>query len=521
MITCPQCGKLNPENFNYCLDCGAELRPETSHSAESEFLIDLSSTSPEARQARKEAGMKETPPTHVLQSGPQGRAIQLEESKPSSPSGEAPAPFSEAAPLRPGDMVLELSPDDLVDGDADTEKPFDAPIDERAPMPPLFEEPLAPSGLKGGFKLEKEPATTLEPETVQLVESLDELDLMVDLDMPTGAVGASAPPPGLDASSLAQAAMKAPGATFKTVEPPAVEESGVDSLLVPLEDEPGAQKTPPISPRFGIDLTQEADVRCHKCGAPLTPGDRFCSTCGVSTDDEPDPDTGRTMFMHVSTEDPLESQLVGRLVVLESTGKEGRIFNLMKGENLCGRTGGSILLDDVFVSPLHCAFVFESGKMLLRDKSSLNGVYLKVKGETPLASRTMLRVGQQLLQYVALADFEPLPLPNPENGTKALGSPAGELWGKLSRINTNGRVAENIPLAKPILAIGRDRGDITFPDDGFVSGAHAKLAFRNGQCFLTDLGSSNGTFVQVAERVLTEKDVILVGKKQLRLELTV
>ena len=42
MVTCPQCSKLNPENFNYCLDCGAELHPEKAHSAESNFFIDLS-----------------------------------------------------------------------------------------------------------------------------------------------------------------------------------------------------------------------------------------------------------------------------------------------------------------------------------------------------------------------------------------------------------------------------------------------------------------------------------------------
>ncbi|HNW14986.1 MAG TPA: zinc ribbon domain-containing protein, partial [Anaerolineaceae bacterium] len=51
---CLNCGKLNPEGFNYCLECGAEIHPEKEHSAESNFLAGLSAESPEIKKLKEE-----------------------------------------------------------------------------------------------------------------------------------------------------------------------------------------------------------------------------------------------------------------------------------------------------------------------------------------------------------------------------------------------------------------------------------------------------------------------------------
>jgi pSer/pThr/pTyr-binding forkhead associated (FHA) protein len=54
---------------------------------------------------------------------------------------------------------------------------------------------------------------------------------------------------------------------------------------------------------------------------------------------------------------------------------------------------------------------------------------------------------------------------------------------------------ETVDLAQPRLTIGRDKSnDIVLDDDG-VSGFHAEIQTEEGNSFLVDLGSSNGTFV--------------------------
>ncbi len=72
--------------------------------------------------------------------------------------------------------------------------------------------------------------------------------------------------------------------------------------------------------------------------------------------------------------------------------------------------------------------------------------------------------------------------------------------------------------------IGRREGDIKFNDES-VSGIHARLHIENDKLFLTDLGSSNGTFVngnKVEPNITVEvfhADLIAVGQQNLTVKL--
>jgi S1-C subfamily serine protease len=66
------------------------------------------------------------------------------------------------------------------------------------------------------------------------------------------------------------------------------------------------------------------------------------------------------------------------------------------------------------------------------------------------------------------------------------------------------------------LTIGRDESnDISLPKDSSASGAHAKIEMMKGQAILTDLGSSNGTFVNGVRIstpvILTHGDKFRIG----------
>ena len=50
------------------------------------------------------------------------------------------------------------------------------------------------------------------------------------------------------------------------------------------------------------------------------------------------------------------------------------------------------------------------------------------------------------------------------------------------------------------IVLGREEGDIVFRDDQFMSRRHAAVNWDGKRALLTDLGSSNGTFVRVMSR---------------------
>jgi pSer/pThr/pTyr-binding forkhead associated (FHA) protein len=65
--------------------------------------------------------------------------------------------------------------------------------------------------------------------------------------------------------------------------------------------------------------------------------------------------------------------------------------------------------------------------------------------------------------------------------------------------------------------IGRQDGDIRFPDDPFLSPLHAKLSWEESQLVVRDLGSRNGTWVFLeTPRRLADGDLLLIGSQVLR-----
>jgi pSer/pThr/pTyr-binding forkhead associated (FHA) protein len=69
------------------------------------------------------------------------------------------------------------------------------------------------------------------------------------------------------------------------------------------------------------------------------------------------------------------------------------------------------------------------------------------------------------------------------------------------------------------VGIGREDGEITFPDDGYVSGSHCRIVGDEDGVFLEDLGSSNGTYMRVRKgQVIRPGSLILVGQQLFRVD---
>ena len=81
-----------------------------------------------------------------------------------------------------------------------------------------------------------------------------------------------------------------------------------------------------------------------------------------------------------------------------------------------------------------------------------------------------------------------------------------------------GRVGESFPLERDRMTIGRRPDSDIFLDDVTVSRDHALLVRRNGDFYLDDLGSLNGTYVnrrRIESHRLADGDELQVGKYKL------
>lgn len=90
--------------------------------------------------------------------------------------------------------------------------------------------------------------------------------------------------------------------------------------------------------------------------------------------------------------------------------------------------------------------------------------------------------------------------------------------------NTGSRPApDTVYELTPITTFGRNSRNSIVLHDSYVSSEHALLAWRDGQWWLEDLGSRNGTVLNDAPltdpTVISAGDVLRIGGVQLKLEL--
>lgn len=248
---------------------------------------------------------------------------------------------------------------------------------------------------------------------------------------------------------------------------------------------------------------------CPSCGRAVPTGFAFCGACGTRIPSAGMPSATSQRPAPVSAPVPR-----GRIVLIRPDGSEGGAHPLFDGENLVGRGQGSLFEGDLYLSPRHAEFVLGPQGLMVRDLRSLNGVFLKIAGEEPLESGDVIRIGQELLRFEIIAPPAPL-----EDGTEVAGTPNPGFWGRLSVVVGRDVDGSAFPLFGDAIVMGRERGDILFPEDGYVSGTHARISLRNGRVYLADVGSSNGTFLRVrGERELPAGGFALMGQQLFRAE---
>ncbi len=296
---------------------------------------------------------------------------------------------------------------------------------------------------------------------------------------------------------------------------------------------------PGFGPPPGGPSPSTGPRRCPSCGSDVPPTFRFCGTCGFRMDEGsapmqmpqgpgggppmggPGPQMGGPQMggpqmggPQMGGPQPAPARL--SMTLIRPDGTEGGTHELRPGENKIGRSFGPIFENDGYLSPVHAVLMIHGPSQgMVKDLDSLNGVFVKMTQEEELTSGQIIRIGQELLRFELIASPEATP-----DGTELMGSPNPGYWGKLTVIIGRDITGAAFPLLGDNVTLGRERGEINFPDDGYVSGLHARVTLRDGRVYLSDLGSSNGTFIKVnGERGVGNESFVLLGQQLFRLNI--
>lgn len=277
----------------------------------------------------------------------------------------------------------------------------------------------------------------------------------------------------------------------------------------------GAGLRPQTVPEGGVAAPAGVGVECPQCGHSNSGGNRFCAACGFNL-------TGAKPGAGAAPA-PAAGGGTGRnvtLVALRADGSEAGSYTLPDEPRVVlGRDVGAIFSGDSYLSPRHASITRQGTNLTVRDEGSLNGVYLKLKPQLPWVLRfgDVFRIGQEIIRLEALES----PAASPD-GVERLGSPKNGYLGRLALVIGRDTSGNAFVIPSTGVHCGRERGDILFSEDGYVSGLHCRIAPNaKGQLELVDVGSSNGTFVRLTtEYKLSAGDILLMGQQLFRVDLS-
>jgi pSer/pThr/pTyr-binding forkhead associated (FHA) protein len=225
----------------------------------------------------------------------------------------------------------------------------------------------------------------------------------------------------------------------------------------------------------------------------------------------------------------------GRIVVITKEGGEGASYPLFDQVDI-GRSEGDVILpDDFYLSPRHARIARKpepagapQGRAVyqLIDLASTNGVYLRLNQngskEVALEDQDLFLVGQQVLKFELVRHAEEGLAPATQHGTLVFGTPAAARYARISQRSVEGVTRDTFHVTRAETVLGRESGDVVFTDDPFLSRRHAAIKFDHAtrRFMLGDLGSSNGTFIQIrGEVTIRSGDQFRIGQQLFRIDL--
>ena len=203
------------------------------------------------------------------------------------------------------------------------------------------------------------------------------------------------------------------------------------------------------------------------------------------------------VFKPEPRDEPAQVQIEDRLVSLLPDGTPESTFSLKAETTKIGRKTDGVSFDDPQLADHHASVTRRNGKLELSDSGSGSGVWLRVRNDGhALAADDQVWLGSQVIRVVK----------------------QGAGWA-LEHYNGRGEYQRTHELTERGMVMGRV-ADVTLDaNDRSLSRGHARFSVQDGSARVSDIGSTNGTFVKLAGAfVLANGDEFRVGKHRLRFE---
>lgn len=357
---------------------------------------------------------------------------------------------------------------------------------------------------------------------------------------PAGPIGM--PPAGPIGSAQARPAAPAfpqPPAPGFPQPPPAF-----NQMPPTLPPEAKSQAPQPARPSAGQAIP--GTVTCPRCGTATPASFSFCQQCGLNLQEQRPPSgsqpsarpptnnidpQGATIAADVRAPGPAsaprpaaaaQGPAWGTAVLVNRDGSDGQRFPLAGEYLVVGRMGADIeFAEDRFLARHHARFErANDGSVKVHPMDTLNGVFRKADAPVDLVDGTTILVGREVLRFERVEGEEAKVQPLVRHGVALFGSPPREPWGRLMAVIPSGGYRDVRHLSEKEIVLGREEGDIVFRDDAFMSRRHAALTWDGRKAQVTDLGSSNGTFVRLSgPTAIKHGDHVRMGDQLLRVEL--
>lgn len=263
-------------------------------------------------------------------------------------------------------------------------------------------------------------------------------------------------------------------------------------------------------------------VVCAVCNTPNGGFETYCAECGFLLTSAPG-----------VIDAPSAEEEAGFELAEAST---GRRFVLRIGTTTVGRESCDVLLMDGTVSRRHAQIAVEGGQVTVTDLGSTNGTQVngnRLAPNTPTvlspgdtvrfgnASLTLASTGASAEATIAVsvppADVTMVAGAAPpdaattpsEPPTEPAASPAGP---GLYRFRAQTPGASSFEVGEGETTIGRRAGNtVVIGTDPYISGRHAVVEVNPTGCYLTDVGSTNGSLVNGTKMEANVRQLLLDG----------